>query len=195
MRQREEAAAEAERKRCLEFKIQQEKLIDRRSEIDELRERRAFEERERRFRQKQLLDAQKKKHDKEILDLAMLHQREEKTKLKLVEMEQKHEEYESALKHSRAMAEREREEAEETRKKNELMTTKLQQQIEQKRAYQNALHREKFVEGAMIKQQFQEEREHLEAVRNKFINDMQEKGIDPRYYSEMKALDIGKQTL
>jgi hypothetical protein len=35
----------------------------------------------------------------------------------------------------------------------------------------------------------------LEAVRNKFINDMQEKGIDPRYYSEMKALDIGKQTL
>lgn len=195
MRQREEAAAEAERQRCLEFKIQQERLVDRRSEIDELRERRAFEERERRFRQKQLLDAQKKKHDKDILDLAMLRQREEKTKLKLVEMEQKREEYESALEHSRAMAEREREEAEETRKKNELMTYNLQQQIEQKRAHQNALHKDKYVEGALIKQQFAEEREHLEAVRNKFINDMKEKNIDERYYSEMKALDIGKQTL
>ena len=195
MRQREEAAAEAERQRCLEFKIQQERLVDRRSEIDELRERRAFEERERRFRQKQLLDAQKKKHDKDLLDLAMLHQREEKTKLKLVEMEQKREEYESAFEHSRAMAEREREEAEETRKKNELMTFNLQQQIEQKRAHQNALHKDKYVEGALIKQQFAEEREHLEAVRNKFINDMKEKNIDERYYSEMKALDIGKQTL
>ena len=92
------------------------------------------------------------------------------------------------------MAEREREEAEETRKKNEFMTFNLQQQIEQKRAHQNALHKDKYVEGALIKQQFAEEREHLEAVRNKFINDMKEKNIDERYYSEMKALDIGKQT-
>lgn len=191
MRQREEAVAEAERKRCLEFKIQQERMVDRRSEIDELRERRAFEERERKFRQKQLADAQKKKRDMDILDMARLQQHEEKLRLKQTEMEQKQEEYESTLAHSRTMAEREREEAEYQKKNNYELIQNLQQRLQENESKRNALQKEKLKEGLMIKQQQVEEREKLEAVRDKFVKDMKSKGIDERYFSEMTNLDIG----
>jgi hypothetical protein len=153
MRQREVEAAEAKRKRTLEFKIQQERIVDRRSEMDELRERRATEDAERKYRQKQLVEAQKKKRDMDTLDLARMQQQQERLRQQQMEMEQKREEYETMIGHSRAMAEREKAEAAYTKKKNHELIKNLQEQIEQNESKRMALEKENFQEGSMIKQQ------------------------------------------
>ncbi|KAL3781917.1 hypothetical protein ACHAW5_003793 [Stephanodiscus triporus] len=192
MRQREAEAVEAERKRTLEFKIQQERMVDRRSEMDELRERRAMEDAERKFRQKQLMEAQKKKRDMDTLDMARMQQQQEKLRQKQMEIEQKREEYSSAIGQSRAMAERERTEAAFSKKKNYELIKNLQEQIEQNESRRMALEKEKFHEGLMIKQQLAEERVKLEAIRDKMVRDMKSKGIDERYFGEITSLDIGR---
>ena len=153
MRQREAEAAEAERKRTLEFKIQQERIVDRRSEMDELRERRAIESAERKYRQKQLAEAQKKKRDMETLDMARMQQQQEKLRQQQMEREKKREEYENIIAHSRAMAERERAEAAYAKKKNNELIKNIQEQIEQNESKRMAQEKENFQEGHMVKQQ------------------------------------------
>jgi hypothetical protein len=153
MRKREAEAVEAERKRTLEFKIQQERMVDRRSEMDELRERRAMEDAERKYRQKQLMEAQKKKRDMDTLDMARMQQQQDRLRQKQMEIEQKREEYSNAIGQSRAMAERERAEAAFSKKKNYELIKNLQEQIEQNESKRMALEKEKFHEGSMIKQQ------------------------------------------
>jgi len=154
MRQREAEAAEAERKRTLEFKIQQERMVDRRSEMDELRERRATEGAERKYREKQLVDAQKKKRDTDTLNMARMQQQQERLRQQQMEIEQKREEYESIIAHSRAMAERERAEGAYAKKKNYELIKNLQEQIEQNKSKRMALEKENFQEGSMMKQKY-----------------------------------------
>jgi hypothetical protein len=153
-RQREAEVARAELKRTLEFKmIPQERIVDRRSEMDELRERRAMEDAERKFRQKQLMEAQKKKRDMDTLDMARTQQHQERLMQQQLEMKQKREEYESAIGHSRAMAERERAESANAKNKNYELIKNLQEQIEQNESRRVVLEKEKFQEGTTIKQQ------------------------------------------
>lgn len=153
-RQREADAARAELKRTYELKmIPQERMVDRRSEMDEIRERRAMEDAERKYRQKQLAEAQKKKRDMDTLDMARTQQHQERLMRQRMEMEQKREEYESAIGHSRAMAEREKAESANAKKKNYELIKNLQEQIEQNESKRAALEKEKFHEGTTIKQQ------------------------------------------
>lgn len=155
-REREAKHTEAQRKReAIHKKLlsEQKRAVDRRSEIDELRERRAVEEAERKFRQRQLREAQKKINEVNQLDMARIQQQQEKYQQQKLEMEQKREEYENAIKHSRAMAERERAEAEYVRRTNIELINNLKDQIEENAKRRTALERDKIREGSIIKQQ------------------------------------------
>ncbi|KAL7543051.1 hypothetical protein ACHAXR_012743 [Thalassiosira sp. AJA248-18] len=195
IRQREAEEEAAERKKRIMLKKlldEQERAMDRESEMHELRARRAIEDAERKYRQKQLIEAQKKKRDMDTLDMARKQQQQEKHERKQIDMEHKREEYENAIRHSHAMAERESSEAEYARRKNAELIKNLQEQIEENTTRRMALEKEKHEEGSTIKQQLAEEREKLEAVRAKMVNDMRNRGIDERYFGEMTSLDINK---
>ena len=166
--------------------------MDRRSEMDELRARRAMEDAERKYRQQQLAKAEKKKRDMEILDMAQKQQEREKYEQQQLEMQQKREEYENALRHSHAMAERERAEAEYVRRRNEELIQNLQEQIENNETKRMNLVKQKYADGAEIKQQLYEERIKLEAARDAMVADMKKKKIPEQYFSEVKHLNIDK---
>lgn len=156
VRAREAKHAEAERKKqAIHKKLlsEQERAVDRRSEIDELRERRAVEDAERKFRQKQLVEAQKKHSDMKSLEMARTLQQQDRYQQQRLALEQKREEYENAIKHSRAMAERERADAEYVRRKNIELINNLKEQIEENSKRRIALERDKIQEGSVIKQQ------------------------------------------
>lgn len=195
MRQREaeEAAADL-KKRAIQKKLldEQERTMDRRGELDELRARRAMEDAERKYRQKQLMDAQKKKRDMEILDMAQKQQQREKQQRQEWEKQEQKEEYEAAIRHSHAMAERERKEAERQRQKNEELIANLQTQIDANTKARVEARKNKFKEGAEIRQALAEERVKLEAARDKMIADLKAKGIPESYFSELTTIDIDK---
>lgn len=223
VREREEKHAEAQRqKQAIHKKLltEQKRAVDRRSEMDELRERRAVEDAERKFRQRQLMEAQKKKSEVKALDMARIQQQQERYQQQKLVMEQKREEYENAIKHSRAMAERERAEGEYVRRKNIELINNLKEQIEENAKTRMALEKEKIQEGSVIKQQLvrfhpyalflacchailltktcclviyqANERAKLEAVREKMLNEMKTRGIDSKYFGEIASLDIDR---
>ena len=155
LRQREAEEEEAERKKRENQKHLldvQERTLDRRAEIDELRARRAVEDAERKYRQKQLLEAQKKKKDIEALDMARKQQEQERTDKAQREIAEKQEEYENAIKHAHAMAARERAEAEREKERITKLITNLQDQIEENRAMKITHEKEKLREGALVKE-------------------------------------------
>ena len=195
MRRREED--EAERKRLVG--LRQKKLLDsqtrtqgKQAEIDELRARRAMEEGERRARQKELWEAHKRKQNQVMLNEARKQQQAEKAALIARQAADKQDEYESAVKFSYDMAERERREAEAKEIKNEEFRQMLRDQI-QKIEDKRMMHRnDKEEEGRMIKKEMAAERIKLFAIRDKMVADMKKKGIDDRYLSEMMSIDIAK---
>ncbi|KAL3801915.1 hypothetical protein ACHAWO_010687 [Cyclotella atomus] len=195
LRQREAEEEEADRKkRELQKRLldEQERTLDRRAEIDELRARRAVEDAERKYRQKQLMEAQKRKHDMDTLDQARIQQQKEREEKEKLEQAEKQREYENALRHAQTMAERERVESERERRKNAELISNLQKQIEENREQKMEQQKEKYREGISIKQQLEVDRAKLEAVRAKIVEDMRLKGVDERYYGEMLSLDINK---
>merc|ERR1712190_214939 len=101
-------------------------------------------------------------------------------------------EYEAALKYNAAIAEREAKE-EERKKQNSMIHLKeLMKQIheieEKRRITQNA----KYEEGKRLKQEYAAERVRLETLKEHIIADMEKKGANPKYMSEMKRTDINK---
>jgi hypothetical protein len=195
LRQREAEEEEISRqKRELQKRLldEQERALDRRGEIDELRARRAVEDAERKYRQKQLMDAQKKKREMDALDMARRQQQQEQYDKAQLELAQKQDEYENAIRHAHAMAAREKAEAEREKVRNATLIANLQEQIEENRTLKIMQDKEKFLEGAAIKERLLEEKVKLEAVREKMVEDMRGNGIDERYFGEMISLDINK---
>lgn len=170
----------------------QRKSMDKQTELDELRARRAAEEGERKHRKRDILEAQKKVKDMKILHETKIQQEEEKQRSKQKKIEQKQEEYESALRHAAEMAKRERDELEMTQRKNAELRTMLKQQIEEHENQARLHQQEKFEEGKKIKEKMALERVQLEAARQKMVQDMREKGINEKYFSEMMTIDIDK---
>ncbi len=155
LRKREEDEAEIQREKiALQKKLleSQTKILDKRSEVDELRARRAAEEAERRHRKRELEKAQKRKRDMDILHESRKQQQEEQRIAKEREMIEKQEEYDGALRHAAEMAKREHDEAEVAQKKNAELRTMLCMQIEENERRRKLLQKEKYSEGREIKE-------------------------------------------
>ena len=154
LRKREEEEAEAQIKKIeLQKKLleKQTKVLDKRSEEDEIRARRAAEENERKHRLRELKEAQKRKKDSEMLLQSRKSQEQERLIAKKREKQEKQDEYNNTLKQAAEMAKRERDEAAYKKTKNAELRMMLQQQIEENESKRKIQEREKYKEGKEIK--------------------------------------------
>jgi hypothetical protein len=50
----------------------------------------------------------------------------------------------------------------------------------------------KYEEGAKLREEWIAEQARLEAIREKMVLDLERDGVNPKYLSEMRNIDIGK---
>lgn len=192
-REREEQEREsAVKERQAKLLAAQERTTTTQDEVDELRARRYSEERERRERARELREAEIKAKRVEELRLAHRRQADQKRELMAREADMQRQEHNSYLSHANALAERERKEQEDKARRAKEHRDVLQQQIEEAREAKAALNRAKREEGQKLKSEFAAERAKLEAIRDKMVKDMEKKGYNPRYLSEIRSVDIEK---
>ena len=195
LRRREEEEAEAARekmevqKRMLES---QSKVLDKHHELDELRQRRASEAAERKARQKDIMDAKKRRDD--MLEMNEFRRKQEKEKEEQSERDKlaRQEEHANALRYAYQMAEREKEENRQREVKNAKFRDDIRKQISELEESKAKALQAKKIEGKRIKDQIMVERQNLEMIRSKMVNDLSKIGVNEKYFSEMLAMDIEK---
>jgi hypothetical protein len=145
----EEEEKEKQAKMALQKKLleSQTKVLDKRSEMDELRARRAAEETERKHRQRELIEAQKRKRDAQLISQSRQDQEEERRHAKLREKEEVYNDYLNALEHASQMAERERREAAMAEKKKKELRLMLKRQIDENELKRKLSTKDTYSEG------------------------------------------------
>merc|ERR1719502_661414 len=195
MRKREEEENEKARlmkERQAKLLAMQEKTQNKQAEIDELRARRYAEERERERERKEVSD----KHSRMIeLQSARASQAEQKKAMMAREAVMQQQEYEDAVTYSLQTMEREKAESDAKHSKAEAHRDALKHQIATNEIAMKRASGNKFDEGKKLKDEFAAERAKLEAIRDKMVHDMEKKGINPRYLTEMKMADIQKMQM
>jgi len=195
LRRREEeegARILAMKERQAALLAQQEKSQNKQAEIDELRARRYAEERERRERDRELKDARDKQAMTMELQNARTLQAAHRKAMMAREAVMQQDEYEGALEYALSTMKREQDDAQKKQAIAHEFREGLQKQIELKGSSKGRSTQEKYEEGRALKREFAAERAKLEAVREKMVLDMERKGINPRYLTEMKSADIAK---
>jgi len=101
-------------------------------------------------------------------------------------------EYDDAMRYSLKIQQREAAEAEMKHLRSDLHRTKLQEQIDSRSSDRKLGLLKKAEEGQKLKDEFSSERAKLGAIRDKMVEDLMHKGVNPKYLSEMKMCDIQK---
>ncbi|KAJ1450735.1 tumor suppressor, Mitostatin-domain-containing protein [Pelagophyceae sp. CCMP2097] len=195
MRKREEDEARvADAKKALQAKLlaQQERLANTQAAVDELRARRYAEERERRERQREEDEAKTKARRMGDLQQARVDQAAQKQRQAARDAILQEDEYASTLRLAHDVAERERSEAAARGSRAKEHRELLQGQISHAENSRTTTNRAKLEEGRKLKMEFAEERAKLEGIRDKMVSDMEKKGYNPRYLSEIRGCDIQK---
>merc|ERR1719424_1667594 len=96
------------------------------------------------------------------------------------------------MRFSMTVQQREAKESAEKQSKANLHRVNLQQQIDNRAAVKKKSQMVKYEEGQNLKDEFGAERAKLGAIRDKMVDDLLKKGINPQYLSEMRACDIEK---
>lgn len=214
-REEEEAAVErAKKERQAKLLAQQERAQNNAGKLDELRARRAAEEKERLARQQEKEEAHKRKQEmKELLEARAkqaLDKIERQKQLKLQEQD----EILNQLAYTKKMDDREAQEQRVKREKVSDFRRTLQEQIndiERARSrypahslsphshhltvlFSSPLCRQRNEGdgGPNIREEIIREEQKLKVVRDKMIRDLEAQGVNPKYLSEMRNLDIGK---
>lgn len=104
-------------------------------------------------------------------------------------------EYEEAVRHAMVEMERESKESSSKTEAAKIHREALQAQINAAEDYRKRHMNDKFEEGRRLKQEFASERAKLETIRDKMVSDMQLKGVNPKYLTEMKSADIQKMQM
>merc|ERR1712230_250752 len=173
----------------------QEKTQNKQAELDELRARRHQEEKERRARERERGEAELRKTRMAEMSMARTQQAAQRKAMLAREAVMQQQEYEEAVRH--AMVEMEREEKEAGAKSLAAKHHReaLQSQIEASDAYRKRHQGDKFEEGRRLREEFAAERAKLETIRDKMVSDMEKKGVNAKYLTEMKAADIQKMQM
>ncbi len=104
-------------------------------------------------------------------------------------------EYEDSMRYAIKVQQREAAEAEDKHFKSEQHRVKLQEQIDLRDAERKRGMSTKFEEGQKLKDEFAAERVKLGVIRDKMVDDLLSKGINPKYLSEIKMCDIQKMQM
>lgn len=192
-REQDEAAVELLKKeRQAKLLAQQERAQNNQGKLDEIRARRAQEERERRARKKEKEDQAKRRADLAELTLARAAQAQARKDREESEKFLKEQEHLDGLEYMRKQSEREEREKCERMDKARDHRKKLQQQIEEREFERKRNVTDKYSLGHNNKQDLLREEARLSVIRDKMIQDMEHKGINPKYLGEMKNVDIRK---
>mmetsp|Transcript_29954 Transcript_29954/g.50114 ORF Transcript_29954/g.50114 Transcript_29954/m.50114 type:complete len:488 (+) Transcript_29954:19-1482(+) len=186
----EEAIAKTKKERQAKLLAQQEKAQNNAGKLDELRARRAAEEKERAERRKEKADALKRKADmKELLE-SRAKQAADKVERQKLAQAQADEEILYGIEYAQKMEARE---AEERRLKEGKMAEhrhNLQAQIdERERARRNVVLVD---ENSGIRQELIVEEAKLTTIRDQMMKDLIAQGVNPKYLGEIRNMDIGK---
>jgi hypothetical protein len=167
---------------------QQEKAMNNAGKLDELRARRAAEEKERKARAKEKEEARKRKADMDELMRGRAKQADDKQRRKLVEQEVARQEIIDNAVYIQKMSEREQKEQEKKRTLADAHRNSLNAQIDEirrrranERAPENTLHQELVREEAKLR-----------VIRDKMVADLIADGVDEKYLQEMRGVDIAK---
>ncbi|THD24049.1 Cilia- and flagella-associated protein 45 [Fasciola hepatica] len=197
-----EAAYEAEQARVrmekemevARLRAVQERASDEAAERDALRAKRAAEAREREWRRKEAVEAQKKSETEKELRTARTAQAEDRRRLLAVEAGRERMEFERILKRQQEMIENDQREANELRRKNEKYASEIRHQIcerEQERiAERNAF----FEEGVKLEEEARIRQLRLADAKNRKLRELREAGIPEKYLAqvERKVLHLGE---
>ncbi|TPP39651.1 cilia- and flagella-associated protein 45 [Fasciola gigantica] len=197
-----EAAYEAEQARVrmekemevARLRAVQERASDEAAERDALRAKRAAEAREREWRRKEAVEAQKKAETEKELRTARTAQAEDRRRLLAVEAGRERMEFERILKRQQEMIENDQREANELRKKNEKYASEIRHQIcerEQERiAERNAF----FEEGVKLEEEARIRQLRLADAKNRKLRELREAGIPEKYLAqvERKVVHLGE---
>lgn len=186
------ALAMSKKKRQLELLAQQEKAQDNLGKMDEIRARRAYEERERRARESERMEREKKKREMDEL-LASRHaqafdkkMREERLKADALK------EIDDGVQMMAKLKAREDKEAAKLSKLREDHRINLHKQIEDRRNQNQGSRDDNLNEGEKYRQKLLFDETRFNIIRKKMTTDLLSKGVNPLYLAEMQNCDIRK---
>jgi len=191
-REEEEAAIEkAKKERQLKLLSQQEKALDNASQLDEIRAKRHWEEKERKLRRKEKEERQLK--EKSIRELLVFREKqaEERKREKELDALYEQEEIHNQLMYQQKLDERERKEQEYKENQKILFRTRLNSQMDDQRM-RKKISEESQSRELSVKQKLIKEEAKLSVIREKMIKDLASQGVDEQYLQEIEALQIGK---
>lgn len=191
-REEEEAAIERVKKeRQAKLLAQQERAQNNAGKLDELRARRAAEEKERLERAKEKTEAMKRKDEMKVLLESRAKQAMDKLERQKTIKAQEQDEILNQLAYTKKMDDREREEQRIKNEKIQDFKVTLHAQIEE--IERNRVTQRLNGEGGPnIRVELLKDEERLKVIRDKMVRDLELQGINPKYLTEMKNVDVGK---
>merc|ERR1711871_517008 len=180
----DKAAAEKEAE-CAALRAQQEKETDKKAELDALRAKRAMEQYERDWRQKECAAIEKQKQQNRMLSEARVQQKKEKERRLETVAKAEREEFDRILKVQRdaAAVEAEKERQKEDAKvawRNDLI-----QQIDKNAAETRQSRLAYLEEGRKLRKEIAKEKQHLERIKDRKIEELNAMGIPDKYLIEL----------
>merc|ERR1719399_582602 len=180
----DKAAAEKEAE-CAALRAQQEKEPDKKAELDALRAKRAMEQYERDWRQKERAAIEKQKRQNKMLAEARTQQKKEKERRLEHVAKAEREEFDRILKVQRDAA---AVEAEKERQKEDAKTTwrnDLIKQIDKNAAETRQARLAYLEEGRKLRKEISKEKQHLERIKDRKIEELSNMGIPDKYLIEL----------
>jgi len=159
----------------------QQKASDDAAAADALRAKRNQEEQERKWRQKELEDAEKRTKENDELMSARKEQIEQKMRFLAIQAQQERNEFDRVLKAQREAIEKDRGEQSRMRAKNEQHISHVKKQIREREQQRVRDRTAFFEEGIKLDQEARARRQKLEDVKLSKIQDLQNYGIPEKY--------------
>merc|ERR1712070_222790 len=177
-------AAEKEAE-TIKLRKQQEKASDKKSELDALRAKRAMEEYEREWRQKERAAIEKQKMQNKILHEARVQQKKEKERRLETVAKAERAEFDRIVQVQREA------EAVEVEKESQMMGARykhrkdVQEQITKNETKRRQERLDYLEEGRKLRKEIEKEKGHLQDIKDRKIHEMRGAGVPEKYLTEL----------
>merc|ERR1711934_428827 len=177
-------AAEKEAE-TIRLRQQQEKASDKKSELDALRAKRAMEQYEREWRQKERAAIEKQKMQNKILHEARVQQKKEKERRLETVAKAERNEFDRIVQVQREA------EAVEVEKEEQMMDARykhrrdVQEQISKNEAGRRQERLDYLEEGRKLRKEIEKEKSHLHDIKSRKIHEMRDAGVPEKYLTEL----------
>jgi len=177
---------------CAKLRSQQQRAMDNRAEIDELRARRYQDEADRKQRAKELAEEEHRQATVTMMQDAREAQLKMRQHQMALEQRNMKKEYKDTINQAWKVADREEKEHHAKKKATTDHQAKLLEQIAEKTRLRDSTKNLKYDEGRALKKEFRLELAKLEHGRKELVNSFRKQGIKEKYLSELTKADMSK---